>query len=333
MARPLRIQFEGATYHVTIRGVSRPAFFRNDADRERFIVMLDEAVRKHDVRVHAFCLFRNDVDLVVETPRGNVADFMQGLQTAYLMYYSRHRRNTGAMVRDRYRAKVVEPGVHFLRLTRHVHLIPVQAPPHGRRSESERRRILRRYRWSSYAEYIGQRKKWTFVVRDEAYRQLRAPARRRAAAYAAYVEEALARPDAEFEFIWRDSPISIGSPAFNKKLRQQHKRLLSGTPPSGFSIHGKRGPAVSRRRVMETVCRELGVPKSELFRQRKGSFVRPIASFMLKRHSRLPQEEIAECIGVGSGAAISVQIRRLLLAARKDDKLRRTLDRIERRLA
>ncbi len=333
MARPLRIQYQGAIYHVTIRGTSRPPFFRNDADRKRFVVMLEEAARKHDVPIRAFCLSRHNVDLVVETPRGNLSAFMQGLQTAYLMYYNSRRRTTSSLVRDRYRSKVVEPGEHVLRLTRYVHLLPVRIPPHVRRPVSEQRRFLRRYPWSSYAEYIGQRKKWSFVDHRATLQQLRVPAPRRGAAYRAYVEDTLDRPDTEFEDIWQDSPLSIGSPSFNRNMRRSHKRLAHGAPPSGLMVYGKRGPVLSRRRVLNAVCHELGIPESELRRQRKASFARPMASFMLQRHCRLPQEEIGRCIGVKSGAAVSVQIRRLLRALEDNDDLRKTLNRIERRLA
>ena len=46
MARPLRVEFEGALYHVTARGNRREAIFANYADRERFLELLIRAFRQ-----------------------------------------------------------------------------------------------------------------------------------------------------------------------------------------------------------------------------------------------------------------------------------------------
>jgi len=52
MARPIRIEYEGAVYHVTIRGNERKALFQTDADRERFIKALAESVERYDIRLY-----------------------------------------------------------------------------------------------------------------------------------------------------------------------------------------------------------------------------------------------------------------------------------------
>jgi len=38
MARPLRIEYDGAHYHITSRGNQRTAIFRDDTDREKFLL-------------------------------------------------------------------------------------------------------------------------------------------------------------------------------------------------------------------------------------------------------------------------------------------------------
>ncbi|MCH7920715.1 MAG: transposase [Planctomycetes bacterium] len=83
MARPLRLTYEGAVYHVTIRGNEQRAVFRTNSDRERFVTTLGESVRLYDVRLYLFCLMTNHVHLVLETPLGNLSRFMQRQQTAY----------------------------------------------------------------------------------------------------------------------------------------------------------------------------------------------------------------------------------------------------------
>ena len=73
MARPVRIEYEGAVYHVTTRGNQRGDIFRSDQDRERFLLKLGESVQRFDVRLYLYCLMTNHVQMVLETPRGNLS--------------------------------------------------------------------------------------------------------------------------------------------------------------------------------------------------------------------------------------------------------------------
>jgi len=98
MARPIRIVYEGAVYHITIRGNERRPIFKNDEDRSYFITKLAESVQRYDVRLYLFTLMLNHTQLVLETQRGNLSRFMQRLQTAYTMYFNRryHQRSSDA---------------------------------------------------------------------------------------------------------------------------------------------------------------------------------------------------------------------------------------------
>jgi REP element-mobilizing transposase RayT len=94
MARPLRLEYEGAVYHVTVRGNQRGIIFRDDDDRTWFILKLAESVKRYDVRLYLYCLMTNHVHLVLETPRGNLSQFMHRLQTAYTVFYNRKHRQS-----------------------------------------------------------------------------------------------------------------------------------------------------------------------------------------------------------------------------------------------
>ncbi len=54
-----RIQFSGAIYHVNSRGNDGRDTFHDDHDRFNFLVDLANAVKKHEVVVHAFVLMSN----------------------------------------------------------------------------------------------------------------------------------------------------------------------------------------------------------------------------------------------------------------------------------
>jgi len=93
MARRLRIQFPGAIYHVTARGVERRRIFVDDVDRTRFLTQLGATARECHVRLYLYCLMANHVHLVLQTELPNLSQFMHKLETAYAVYFSlRHRR-------------------------------------------------------------------------------------------------------------------------------------------------------------------------------------------------------------------------------------------------
>ena len=71
MARQLRIQYEGAIYHLLSRGDRREEIFRDDAARRSFLETLGAACEKTGWQVHAYCLMSNHFYLVLETPQSN----------------------------------------------------------------------------------------------------------------------------------------------------------------------------------------------------------------------------------------------------------------------
>ena len=89
MARPLRIEYPGAIYHVTARGNERRAIFRSDTDRRRFLGKLCDLSEAQGLEVYAFALMTDHYHLVVCTPRGNLTAFMQQFQTSYTVYFNR----------------------------------------------------------------------------------------------------------------------------------------------------------------------------------------------------------------------------------------------------
>jgi REP element-mobilizing transposase RayT len=125
----LRIEFEGAIYHVMNRGDRREPIFRDDADRKRFLETLGEACAKTDWQVHALCLMGNHFHLVVETPKGNLVAGMKWFLGTYTSRFNRRHKLFGHLFSGRYKALLVDaasPG-YFRTVCEYVHLNPVPA--------------------------------------------------------------------------------------------------------------------------------------------------------------------------------------------------------------
>ena len=149
MGRQLRIEYPGAHYHVTSRGNERRDVFKSQKDREKFISYLESAVVRYGAVIHAYCLMSTHFHILIETPSGNLSQIMQHINGAYTIYFNAKRKRSGHLFQGRYKAILIEADEYALELSRYIHLNPVRAGMVARPEE---------YRWSSYRDYVGERK-------------------------------------------------------------------------------------------------------------------------------------------------------------------------------
>jgi len=155
MARPLRVEFAGAAYHVTARGNERRIIFRDDKDRQRFLETLGEACERFGLVVHAYCLMPNHYHLLAQTPRANLSRAIGWLQTTYCIRYNRRHHRCGHLVQGRFKAHLIEADAYARQLVRYVHLNPVRPRDRRKPIPSDRRAYLEKYLWSSHRAYAG----------------------------------------------------------------------------------------------------------------------------------------------------------------------------------
>ncbi len=127
MARPLRIEFPGAIYHVTVRGNARQAIYLDDADRAGFLDILAGAVERFSLALHAYCLMDNHYHLIVETPTACLARAMRHLNGVFTQRFNRRHGRVGHLFQGRYKAILVAREAYLLELARYVVLNPVRA--------------------------------------------------------------------------------------------------------------------------------------------------------------------------------------------------------------
>jgi REP element-mobilizing transposase RayT len=127
MARPLRIEYPGAVYHVTSRGNARENIFLEDTDRQVFLEVLETVVEKYNWLCHAYCLMDNHYHILVETPDPNLSLGMRQLNGVYTQSFNRLHSRVGHVFQGRYKSILVEKNEHLLELCRYIVLNPVRA--------------------------------------------------------------------------------------------------------------------------------------------------------------------------------------------------------------
>jgi REP element-mobilizing transposase RayT len=211
MARPLRIEFAGALYHVTARGDRREPIVEDDADRVKFLSVLAEVVERFNWICHAYCLMTNHYHLVVQTPEGNLSKGMRQLNGTYTQASNRRHRRTGHLFQGRFKASLVDKDNYLLELTRYVVLNPVRAAmvEHPRQ-----------YAWSSYRAMVGEAPAPHWLATDGVLAQFgkrRAEARRR---YSQFVHEGINQAS-----IWTGlrQQIYLGDERFIARMQRKAK--------------------------------------------------------------------------------------------------------------
>ena len=311
MARPPRIADEGAVYHVTARGNERRTIFRDDADHERFLRVLGETVRQFEVRLYLFCLMSNHLHLVVETPRANLSAFLHRLLTAYTVYFHQRHDRGGHLFQGRYGACLVEKDAYLLRLSRYVHLNPVFIAAVRRQPVSERVALLRQYRWSRSRSYIGRDRPLEFVDPAPIWAAVSAEPTRRGPTYRRFVEAGIEKIDSTFLEAQNASGLCLGSESFRDRMRTWYRQRLEAAPRREDVAFRRAGTVLAVEEILAVVCRQLGVQREALRRRRRDSFDRALASRMLCEHGGLTQRQVAEILGIGSGACVSQHLRKL----------------------
>lgn len=153
MARPLRIEYPGAFYHVFSRGDQKQPIFFTDDDRCYFIHCLRLAFEKFGAVVHAYCLMLNHFHLLIETPLGDLSRVMHSVITKYTVYVNKKHKRHGHLFQGRYGSVLVEAVSYAKELARYVPLNPVRSKIVDKPEDFE---------WSSYGYYLGSARpeKW-----------------------------------------------------------------------------------------------------------------------------------------------------------------------------
>jgi REP element-mobilizing transposase RayT len=309
MARPLRIEYPGAFYHITARGNEQKDIVRDDKDRERFLEYLETAAGRYGAVIHVYCLMSNHYHLLLSTPEGNLSQIMRHINGAYTTWFNKRHNRFGHLFQGRYKAILVDADPYAGELSRYIHLNPVRAG------------IVRRpeqYQWSSYASYSGKAKPPRWLTTDWLllYFGQKPDAARKA--YAFFVNAAMGKEE-EDPLKEATSSLILGKAGFVDDIRKKY-------------LGGKKGvkniPAL--REIRKTSLEAITEAVGQEFRD-EPELARKAALYLSHRHSGRPLQEIGSKFGIGE-SGVSQASGRFNVELERNRKLKRRIDRIRKTL-
>jgi putative transposase len=315
MARPLRIEFSGAWYHVMNRGRRGEKIFRLDQDYRTFLDLLQESSDIWGVRVSAFCLMETHYHFLLQTPNGNLSRFMRHVNGVYTQRFNRHHQLDGQLFRGRYKAILVEEDCYLLELLRYIHLNPLRA---GLTNKVD-------YKWSSHGGYASQYEKWNWLHKGFLLNMFAKNSVLAKRAYLEFISDGDSKDILGF-FDKLNIPSIMGGDDFiswvkGKFFRQKldddvpESKLLAPTPTL----------------IIEEVCRFYDVESSMLLKSRRGitNEARNVAIYLSRILCGLPLEKIGHQFNISKNSSVSSVVVRLATLLKSNKTLKTNVQKIK----
>ncbi|MFO7871565.1 MAG: transposase [Kiritimatiellia bacterium] len=333
MARPWRIRYAGARYHVTVRGNGRQLVFHGEEYYLRFLEQLAEALEKDQVILYAYCLMPNHYHLFIETPLGNIQRFMQRLNTAYSMYHRYKKSEPGHCFQGRYGAKLVRGDAYILGLTRYIHLNPVKVAACKGKDLAAQKTQLNGCRWSSYRGYVDTSARQDMVD----YRWLDLMGCRSQKAnrmeYRKYIEKCISTDDAEFKAALEVSRYAVGDKEFIEEVESDLESVRENKGVYG-DIKWPEGKSLSLDDISVIVAQEFKVDKEQLKTMCYAArLAKKVALELSCRYSNQSQRKVGEYYGYRGNGSVMKQRQKLRDLLKDDSGLKKRIGKIEKRLA
>lgn len=298
MARPLRLEYEGAWYHVMNRGAGHCTIFHDDGQRQRFLDLLGDLLERFGVETHAWCLMGNHYHLLLHTPYANLSRAMRHLDGVYTQHFNRSMHTDGPLFRGRYRSIVVDADAYLLTVSRYIHRNPLEA---GLVDD------LRDYPWSSYRAYVGANTPDSWLKQGTIRAAISAgPESYRAFVEGAGTDTAVFSPDAS------GSTEILGDAAFRASVLDRfdgNARETPGIRKSGSQLPHPQG-------IVAAVTAQLGVDENQPFKGGRGrtNEWRMLAMYLCQTAGRMMLDDIRAFFGLthyGSVASAIARYRKL----------------------
>lgn len=307
MARPLRIEYFGAFYHITSRGNERKAVYKSQRDREKFLSYLESATERYGAVIHVYCLMDNHYHLLLETPSGNLSQIMHHINGAYTTYFNTKRERAGHLFQGRYKAILIDVDEYAKELSRYIHLNPVRA---GIAENPEE------YEWSSCQYYTVKRKAPEWLERDlilSYFGKKPITARKR---YRGFVRSVM---DREYEnpLAELSHSVILGSGEFVAEIKDRF--LRNKQPDRDLPALRDISSRPELHYIEKTVDSVL---------QSDEKLARQVKLHLYHRYSGMKLRKIGKRFGIGE-SGVTQASRRIGIKARKDKKLRKIFKMIE----
>lgn len=317
MARPLRIEYPGAFYHVMHRGNAGSDIFKSIRDQEKFLEYVGKAVERYGIKIHSYCLMTNHYHFLIETPHPNLSQAIKWINVGYVAYFNRKRRRSGHLFQGRFKAVVVDADEYLKHLSRYIHLNPMRAGIVEHCKD---------YPWSSYPVLGGYVKAPEWLETDWLLSLFGHNRKKAMEQYRSFVESVqnkkIDNPSKDIV-----SGVILGGSEFVNWIRRAFLSKDSDIKekPELRSLK----PGLTFEDLMPVMCNEFTCTRDVILQKgKKGNLARDVAIYLSREMTRESGVALGRYFGI-SGAGVTVRCGIIAEKIKKDRKLNRQVNRIK----
>jgi len=320
MARPLRIQFPGAIYHVMSRGNGRQKIFRDERDYGRMLVGLESTVDKFGFELFSFVCMPNHIHLFFRTPKPNLSKGMQYLLSGYANWFNTRHRRPGHLFQGRFKGELIEYEQYFWNVSRYIHLNPVR----GKRPLVV---CPEEWPWSSYPGYRWKGKQVDWIAYDAVYHAWQGAqgGKHPETAYRRFVESGVDQPP--------ENPLANAIEGWlvgSQQFADQIKRLAKSPKYSDEVPTARRLAGVPLSGVLEHTANYYGVDVASFSRKHNKHPSRDVAAWLARRLTVATLRELSEPFGLGHPDSVRGLLGRAERAMSGSVKFRNQVEQLRR---
>ena len=297
MARPLRIEYPDAYYHVCNIGLDNQRIFPSSRYFEAFIAGLEETCFRLNVEVHAYCLLKNQYNLLIKTPEANLSRFMRQIDGLYTQHYQRLKKTEGSLFKGRYKAVLVQPENYLLSLTLYVHL-------------GVKKTELNTWQWSSYPAYVNKAKAPVWLIREYVLAQIDATSTKRVARFAEYTAAGVDEKMAHFY-----GKKNLSSILGDEKFKSRAKTKRAATKIRGVSRGANAKWRPSCKLIIAAVAKQFKVTENSIYTAARGpgskNVPRWVAMYLCQELSAVTLQSIAKLFKLKRYGTVSTTVGKL----------------------
>ena len=323
MARPLRIEYPDAIYHVISRGIRKDNIYYENKDKDKFLYKLKETKEKYNLEIFSYCLMENHYHLLIRTPKSNLTKAMHYLNASYTNWFKAKHDIVGPIFQGRYKSILVEDESYLLTLSSYIHLNPLRA---------EKVEYLKDYKYNSYNEYINKTEN-NLVDKNLLLSKFEDIERFKEFIYEWYEHNKDWQNDDNNEKELREKIYGIngflGSKNFADRILKKHKKNNKKKKYDEYSNISNN--EIKKEDIEKIMMKNFKIKKSRLYSKSYGNDYRNMFIYLLKKYTDLKLKEIGLMFDI-KYKSVSKQAKRFEKKINKNIKLKNKYENIKKEL-
>jgi putative transposase len=313
MPRSIRIEYDGAVYHVMCRGDHYGAIFKDDEDRKTFLLTLGQACERAGWVIHSYVLMSNHYHLLLETPCGGLVDGMRWFQTTYTARYNSRHHQCGHLFQGRYKAILLDSSEprYFRTVSEYIHLNPARAMLLDKQNPQ-----LGMYPWSSYPAIIGKIKSPSWLYSQRVL-DGQGPAGMTQREYQAYMDErvhfVLHNKD-ESDGEWKEIRKGwfLGDKSFREKLMERIGETIRNNKRESYSGEGRKAhDEREAERLLNKALVTLGVSLDDVVGWKTTDMRKQAIVWLIRSSTVVKSDWLCQRLGMKHRSNVSRAVRNM----------------------